>query len=111
MVMPTTWSKWFSARGAYHRNDTYSVNATITWEVPVYKKIKSMGQINISNIFNAPYHSDWDRSLWDQRPAGGSANYQLRPDRYGGYLAIATPNYDNFKTGYRSASLSMGLKF
>ncbi|MCL1909268.1 MAG: TonB-dependent receptor [Holophagaceae bacterium] len=108
---PTSWTKWHSARGAYHQGDTWSLNFTMNWEIPIYKKIRTMGTLNINNVLNSPYYPDYNRNTGEHlTPTSG--NYEMNGLRYGNNFNYGTvPTSFNGKSGYRSANLTMGLKF
>jgi hypothetical protein len=105
---PTTWTKWYAGRGAYHRNDNYWTTAAISWEVPIWKKVRTMGSVSISNVFNTIYHTDYNRDFAPRNPSESDGLW-LESARFGGYRNdVGDISYINSP---RSASLSIGLKF
>ncbi|MCL1908410.1 MAG: TonB-dependent receptor [Holophagaceae bacterium] len=105
---PATWTKWYSARGAFHQNDSYSINSVIAWEIPIWRKVKTMGDINITNILGMVYHPDYNAEN-DSVNSAGQTYLGLRGDRYGRYRNSTA--YDAYANTGRRISLSMGLKF
>jgi len=101
-----TWTKWYAARGAYHRNDSYWTTGAISWEVPIWKRVKTMGSLSINNVFNTIYHYDYNRDFVNNTTGSNTLDLESRfgtyRDRDGNLTYTNSP---------RSASLSIGLKF
>ncbi|MCL1908621.1 MAG: TonB-dependent receptor [Holophagaceae bacterium] len=105
---PATWTKYYGTLGSYHNNDSYTANAVVTWEIPIWKKVKTMGDFTVSNMFNMVYHPSFNTDA-DAVPSAGTRVVQLRGDRYGRYRN--TSNLDGYTNSNRSISVSMGIKF
>jgi hypothetical protein len=106
-----TWSKWAAPRGAYHRNDEHWVDAQISWEIPIWKKLKTMGNISVWNVFNMHYQRSYNRDMYsDGTPLWGWGYYFPRPDTFGRDRNREGDTNDYAVDG-RSVGLSMGLKF
>jgi hypothetical protein len=105
-----TWTKYHSALGAYHNMDNFDLQATIAWEVPIWKMVKFMGNVSIMNVLNRIYHNGYYRA--DDPNVGTGAGVDVvsyRTDRYGGYRNDG--GYDSYTNYPRLYQLSMGLKF
>jgi len=104
---PNTWTKYYSSRGAYHWNDTHWANATIAWEVPLWKRLKTMGNITINNVFNMIYHTSYNNEF--QSYSSGETGLNPKGHLFGGVLdSNGRLSYTNSP---RSVGLSIGLKF
>jgi len=108
---PLTWQKWYSKRGDYHNNDSHWVDAQIAWEVPIWKKVKTMGNISIWNVFNMIYNYSYNKEQWDDwyYNNGYYSTLIWQGDRFG--RAANANGINTYAVSPRSVSVSMGLKF
>ncbi|MCL1908451.1 MAG: TonB-dependent receptor [Holophagaceae bacterium] len=109
---PGTWNKYYSRRNAYHRNDDYSANLILGWEMPVWKKVKTMGTLNIQNVFNMNYYNYWYDTVDTAGYVNGATTnvVQWEANRFGRNRTAAGLQTQVALTERRFA-LSAGLKF
>ncbi|WLT32274.1 TonB-dependent receptor [Geothrix sp. PMB-07] len=110
---PTSWTKYWSERGAYHDNDLFDASLNVAYEMPLLGKVKLFGFLRVTNLFNHITQLTYYNGSPQQ--GGISSDKNLNA---GGYF-LRVPNYGtkyeqgggNYVTAPRNGSFSIGLKF
>ena len=113
-LFPSAVPIYYSGRGAFRYDDTYTVDFKLAYEVPVAAKTKLIGDIIVSNFFNhqqqAFFSTSFSATSLNQGApiTVGAAGIQAN----GGAGGFGTDqyNYANYIPA-RSVSASIGLKF
>lgn len=106
----TTYTAWFSKRGAFNFNDTYQVDFKTDWVIPIgFKTMAFMGYLQIENVFNTQVQGTYDSNF---AATQGGASYGNTS------LAVANPKTFGTDAGAsvnwlqaRTVRASLGLKF
>ena len=100
------WTKYYSKRGAHKWNDQYWIEATIAWEVPIWKKVKTMGNLTIWNLPNLRQQIRYNTDT-----SGGTYRtaYTLRPEIFGGDRN--SNGLRSYVNSARRIGFSAGIKF
>jgi hypothetical protein len=101
---------YYGPRGAFHQNDQHSVDAQISWEVPAWKGVRTMGYITINNVFNMQYQVRYNTQRQFDGSEGSTGYFvgsffgSNMMDSAGRILRMGS-------VAPRSVSASIGLKF
>jgi hypothetical protein len=107
---PSTWTRFWAARGAYHYNDEYMVSAHMAWEIPIWKRLKTMGNLTVKNLLNLQYYTSYNTATSNLGGyTYGYPAYWLRPEFFG--KKIDTNSRRAYGIAGRTVTVSMGLKF
>ena len=117
----STYTRWYSPRGYYRTNDTYSFDLQVNLEIPLYRKVRLFTEATVTGLFN-----QWMLNNFDKSNDTGQDFYTDDP-RVGGLLPSSfTPrvapdgrvNYWNWGTygsgnmsGQRNLVFSAGLRW
>jgi hypothetical protein len=104
---PSTWTKFYSQRGAYHANDTYSLNLRIAWEIPVWNRVKAMGDLSIYNVFNKIQEYSYNTEFVPN--SVGLDSLYLLGERFG--RSRNAEGLEAYATLPRQIYVSAGIKF
>lgn len=61
-ALGSTYTRYFTARGAMRYPDTYNVHLQIGYEVPVWNKVRAFARLNVTNLFNHQLLIHWNTS-------------------------------------------------
>jgi hypothetical protein len=109
-VPPNTWTRFYSQRGAYHENDTYSLDLRIAWEIPIWNKVKAMGDLSIRNVFNKIQEYSYNREfILSELDSYGQNSLHLWAERFGRNRNEV--GLEAYATSPRQIYVSAGIKF
>jgi hypothetical protein len=109
IAVPTTWTKYYAERGAYHWNDSFQMDLTITWEIPVARGFKLVGALNVWNVFNHTLQTSYDATS-DPNISSGTKYYLVDAGHFGGTRQDSFGNYSYWNSA-RSVTFNTGFKF
>ncbi len=104
----TTFNRFYSGRGAYRFADTYGADFKVAFEVPVFWRVRLMGDVQVTNVFNSPILSLWNTAF----AAKAAVAERAYPIKLASPGTFGTDNetYTNY-VGRRTITASMGLRF
>ena len=110
---PTSWTKYWSARGAYHDNDLFDASLNVAYEIPLVNSVRLFGYLRVTNLFN---HAT-QLTYYNGSPQQGAVSSDKNLNANGFFVSV--PNYGtryeqgggNYVTAPRNGSFSIGLKF
>lgn len=109
VALPTTWTRYYADRGAYHFNDSYQMDLNITWEVPVWRSVRFIGLVAITNVFNHTLQTSYDTTA-DPGISSGTSHYLVNAAYFGGTRQDSFGDY-NFWNNPRTVTFNAGFKF
>ncbi len=103
----STYTKYFSDRGAMRFADTSRIDLQIAYELPVWKKALFFTQLNLVNALNHQELATWNTSA--SIPTAASAGSQVGKWTPGASYGL--PTTSNNYIAARTVQISAGLKF
>lgn len=113
VLPPTSWTKYWSDRGAYHDNDVFDAALNVAYEIPLFGKVRLFGFLRVTNLFNhitqrTYYNGSPQQGGFESNKTLNAGGYFVRVPNYGTKYEIGGGNY---VTDPRNGSFSIGLKF
>lgn len=111
--VPSSFTRYYSGRGAFRFNDYYSVDFKVAYQAPIVGRLSLIGNFTISNLFNNFMQGPGSDSNFGWTAAyTGSTLSRTAPIAVGNRATFGTDaqQYSNY-IGARSFSASLGLRF
>ena len=104
-VIPTSFTYFYSGRGAFRFNDYYSVDFKVAYDTPLALGIRLIGDFTVYNMFNQMLQTGWTAGY-------ANATSRTAPLQVANRATFGTDSglYGNY-FGRRSFSASLGLRF
>ncbi len=109
---PLTYTRWYSDRGAYSLNDTYTVDFRLSWDVPLgIKNLTLIGDLKVNNVLNHIIWADWDRGFYAPTTGTDTLYFQDAPTFGRPQENTTAARNNNNHIGARNFGFSLGLRF
>jgi hypothetical protein len=104
--LPLTFGRFYSQRGAFRFNDTYSVDFKLAYDAPLVSRLRLIGDFSVFNLFNHLTMYQWNAGYTTSTLARTAPIAVASRTNFG----TDSGQYTNY-AGRRSFSASIGLRF